>query len=78
MMRIVVVPFVFLWNFIVGDQPWLALGAVVVGVVTLGVRHDSGGWLAVPIVVAVVLTLVLLRDVRRGYSGHRRLGRKGR
>ncbi|WP_298334914.1 hypothetical protein [Ferrimicrobium sp.] len=78
MMRIVVGPFVFLWNFIVGDQPWLALGAVVAGVVALGVRHDSGGWLAVPIVVAVVLTLVLLGDVGLGRLGHRRFGGKGR
>lgn len=59
LMRIVV----FLWHFIVGDQPWLAFGVVSVALVTLLVRTVATGWLLVPVFVVIVLALSLRKGL---------------
>ncbi|WP_276961211.1 hypothetical protein [Ferrimicrobium acidiphilum] len=77
-MRVMAAPFLFLWEFFVGDQPWLAVGVLGVGVLVLLVRHLTGGWVVVPIVVSIILMISLWRSLglnpilRRGYEGKRR------
>ncbi len=77
-MRLITAPFQFLWEFFVGDQPWLAVGVLAVGVLVLLVRHLAGGWAVVPIVVSVILLVSLGRSfglsplLRRGDGGKRR------
>jgi hypothetical protein len=77
-MRVITAPFLFLWEFFVGDQPWLAVGVLGVGVLVVLVRHLTGGWVVVPIVVSIILVVSLGRSLglspllRRGYGGKRR------
>lgn len=50
----------FWWEFIVGDD-WVAALGVVIG---LGLTALAAGWWVLPIAVAIVLTLSLLRAAR--------------
>ena len=50
----------FWWDFIVGDD-WVSAAGVVVG---LGITALLEAWWVLPIVVALVLTLLLVRAVR--------------
>ena len=66
-MRLIVAPFVFLWNFIVGDQPWIALGVVAVAVLVALVGAVFGGWLLV--LVAITIVLVVSLRTAFGFGG---------
>ena len=50
----------FWWDFVVGDD-WVAAVGVVVG---LGLTALLAGWWVLPVAVAVVLTLSLVRATR--------------
>ncbi|MCI2976491.1 MAG: hypothetical protein MP439_10540 [Ferrimicrobium sp.] len=63
-MRLIVAPFVFLWNFIVGDQPWIALGVVMVAVLAAVLAGFSGGWL----LVLMAVTLILVASLRTAFG----------
>ncbi len=56
----------FLWDFVVGDDPAIALA--VVAALALAALVASGGvaaWWVVPVVVAAVLSWSVLRESRR-------------
>ncbi len=73
-----VAPFLFLWRFIVGDQPWLALGVVLVGLLVVAIRHDGSAWLLLPIVISIILALSLWGDIGLGRFNLWQFGRKSR
>jgi hypothetical protein len=50
----------FWWDFVVGDD-WMAAAGVVIG---LGLTAALEAWWVLPIVVAVVLTLSVVRATR--------------
>jgi hypothetical protein len=50
------------WDFVVGDDPWTALGVVVALAVTAVVAGDHGdGWWVMPVAVAGLLAASLRR-----------------
>jgi hypothetical protein len=57
----------FWWDFVVGDDPWVALGVVLALAVT-GILNAAGvaGWWLLPVVVPVVLAASVWRVARRG------------
>ena len=56
----------FLWDFVVGDDPWLAL-AVVAGLVATGLLARAGlvAWWVLPPVALGGLTISVLREASR-------------
>lgn len=50
----------FWWDFVVGDD-WVAAAGVVLGLLLTAVL---GGWWVLPIAVAIVLTMSVLRAAR--------------
>jgi divalent metal cation (Fe/Co/Zn/Cd) transporter len=50
----------FWWDFVVGDD-WVAAAGVIVG---LAITVALGAWWVMPIVVAIVLTMSVLRAAR--------------
>ncbi len=57
----------FWWEFLVGDTPELLAAVVVVIAVALALRHHStAGFIIVPLVTAVALTLSILRGRDKG------------
>jgi hypothetical protein len=52
----------FLWDFVVGDDPWIAGCVTVALLVTLGLSHHGvSAWWLLPLVVAAVLWLSVAR-----------------
>ncbi|HUA05456.1 MAG TPA: hypothetical protein VMB27_16240 [Solirubrobacteraceae bacterium] len=53
------------WQFVVGDDPWTALGvAVALGVTALIAGADAPAWWVMPLAVLVLLGLSLRRAAR--------------
>lgn len=53
------------WQFVVGDDPWTALGVVVaLGVTALIAGADAPAWWVMPLAVLVLLGLSLRRAAR--------------
>jgi hypothetical protein len=50
----------FWWNFVVGDD-WVAAAGVIAG---LALAAATSAWWVLPIAVAVVLTMSVLREAR--------------
>ncbi len=52
----------FLWEFVVGDDPWVAAG-VVVGLALTAIAAEAGddAWLLLPVLVVVLLAWSLRR-----------------
>jgi hypothetical protein len=50
----------FWWNFIVGDD-WVAAAGVIAG---LALAAATSAWWVLPIAVAIVLTMSVLREAR--------------
>lgn len=61
----------FLWDFVVGDDPWLAV-AVVVGLAGTGLLAgaDAPAWWLLPLVALGGLVWSVLREARRA-TDHR-------
>jgi hypothetical protein len=59
----------FLWDFVVGDDPWLAV-VVVVGIAGTALLAHAGlaAWWLLPLVALVGLVLSVLREARRAAS----------
>jgi hypothetical protein len=51
----------FWWNFVVGDD-WVAAAGVIAG---LALTAALAAWWVLPIAVAIVLTVSLMRETRR-------------
>jgi hypothetical protein len=56
----------FLWDFVVGDDPWLAV-AVVAGLLATGSLAQAGlaAWWVLPLVALAGLAWSVLREARR-------------
>ena len=55
----------FLWDFVVGDDPWTAVGvAVALGATALLAGTGAAAWWVMPLAVVVLLALSLRRAVR--------------
>jgi hypothetical protein len=53
------------WDFVVGDDPWTALGvAVALGATALLASTGAAAWWVMPVAVVVLLALSLRRAVR--------------
>ena len=59
----------FLWDFVVGDDPWLAV-AVVAGLAVTGLLAHAGlaAWWVLPVVALGGLVGSVLREARRASS----------
>jgi hypothetical protein len=55
----------FWWDFIVGDDPWVAAGlAVALGVTWVLADHDVNAWWLLPVAVAFLLVESVRREAR--------------
>jgi hypothetical protein len=61
----------FLWDFVVGDDPWLAV-AVVVGLMATGSLAQAGvaAWWVLPLVALGGLVWSVLREARKAGDAH--------